>query len=133
MAAAKHIQLETQLEVTSQISGDFNRLQQIVVNLLTNAIKFTPQHGRVEVELEQVEYMVQLRVSDTGKGIAADFLHIIFERYQQGQKSQSAKDGLGLGLAIVKYLVELHCGTIIAQSEGEGHGATFTVRLPLQT
>jgi PAS domain S-box-containing protein len=133
MAEAKHIQIKLQLSLTPQISGDFNRLQQIAVNLLTNAIKFTPDGGRVEVDLEPVESQVQFRVRDTGKGIAAEFLPMIFERFQQGQKTTGSKDGLGLGLAIVKHLVELHAGTIVAESDGEGQGTTFTVRLPRET
>jgi CheY-like chemotaxis protein len=130
MADAKEIQLETHLSLAPQISGDFNRLQQIAVNLLTNAIKFTPEGGRVEVSLEQVEADVLLRVHDTGKGIAPEFLPHIFERYQQGQQNIGSKDGLGLGLAIVKNLVELHHGTITAESAGIGQGSTFTVCLP---
>ncbi|MCU0551202.1 MAG: response regulator [Leptolyngbya sp. Prado105] len=114
-----------------QVSGDFNRLQQIVVNLLTNAIKFTPERGRVELELEQVETQVQLKICDNGKGIEPKFLPRIFERFQQGQENTGAKDGLGLGLAIVKHLVDRHQGTITAESAGIGQGATFTVQLPL--
>jgi PAS domain S-box-containing protein len=131
MAEAKQIDLEVQLTAIPQISGDFNRLQQIAVNLLTNAIKFTPNQGRVSVYLERLEAQVQLRVCDTGKGIAAEFLPFIFEQFQQGQENMGAKDGLGLGLAIVKNLVELHGGTIAADSPGLGQGATFTVRLPI--
>ncbi|MCU0552029.1 MAG: response regulator [Leptolyngbya sp. Prado105] len=130
-AQAKQIQIQTQLTLTPQISGDWNRLQQIVVNLLTNAIKFTPEGGRVEVELMQIDTQVQVRVSDTGKGIAAEFLFQMFERFQQGQKSAGSKDGLGLGLAIVKNLVELHQGTITAESPGLEQGATFTICFPM--
>ncbi|WP_052672276.1 hybrid sensor histidine kinase/response regulator [Aliterella atlantica] len=130
-AQAKHIELNSQIVGQPLVSGDLNRLQQIVVNLLTNAIKFTPQQGRVEIELKQVDEQVQLRVSDTGKGIAPEFLPQIFERFSQGQKNTNSKDGLGLGLAIVKHLVELHQGTIAPESAGIGQGATFTVRLPL--
>lgn len=130
MAEAKQIQLETNLTLTPQISGDFNRLQQIAVNLLTNAIKFTSQNGRVEVQLEQIDTQVVLRVQDTGKGIAPEFLPQIFERFKQGQKNTGSKDGLGLGLAIVKNLVELHGGTIRAESAGIDQGATFTVCFP---
>lgn len=131
IAEAKQIRLSTQLPAMLQVSGDFNRLQQVVLNLLTNAIKFTPENGQVELELAQVESQLQLSVRDTGKGIAPEFLPLIFERYQQGQNNTGSKDGLGLGLAIVKQLVDLHSGSIIAQSQGEGQGATFTVRLPL--
>jgi PAS domain S-box-containing protein len=130
MAVTKEIQLVTDLQRTPQISGDFHRLQQIVVNLFTNAIKFTPQKGQVEISLARFESQIQLRVSDTGKGIAAELLPVIFERYQQGQQQGGAKDGLGLGLAIAKHLVELHGGTITAESAGEGQGATFSLRLP---
>lgn len=130
-AQAKQIQLNTELRITPQILGDFNRLQQIVVNLLTNAIKFTPERGRVEIELAQIETQVALRVTDTGKGIAPELLPLIFERYQQGQKNTGSKDGLGLGLAIVKNLVELHQGAVSAASPGVGQGATFTVRFPM--
>jgi PAS domain S-box-containing protein len=129
-AQAKQIQIDLQLPQTVQVSGDFNRLQQVIVNLLTNAIKFTPEQGRIEVQVESLEEQVQLSVHDTGKGISPDFLHQIFERFQQGQKNTGSKDGLGLGLAIVKNLVELHHGTITVESEGVGKGATFTIQLP---
>jgi PAS domain S-box-containing protein len=129
-AEAKEIELKTNLAVTSQIFGDFDRLQQIIVNLLTNAIKFTPKGGQVRIDLEQVADQVLLSVQDTGKGIAPEFLPRIFERFQQGQQNTGSKDGLGLGLAIVKNLVELHNGTITADSAGIDQGATFTVRLP---
>jgi PAS domain S-box-containing protein len=131
MATAKQIQLETQFKKVLQTNGDFNRLQQIIINLLTNAIKFTPNQGKVNIALEQVESIVQIRITDTGKGIATEFLPSIFERFQQGQKNTGSSDGLGLGLAIVKNLVELHLGTITADSQGVGRGATFTIRLPL--
>jgi PAS domain S-box-containing protein len=129
-AQAKQIQIDLQLDRTARVSGDFNRLQQVMVNLLTNAIKFTPEQGRIEVQVESLEAQVQLSVSDTGKGISPEFLHQIFERFQQGQKNTGSKDGLGLGLAIVKNLVELHHGTITVESEGVGKGATFTIQLP---
>ncbi|MGL5063838.1 MAG: PAS domain-containing protein [Microcoleus sp.] len=131
MAAAKQILLATQIQPVGQISGDLNRLQQIAINLLTNAIKFTPVGGRVEVRLEEIDTQACLQVCDTGKGIAPDFLPYIFERFQQAQTSGGAKDGLGLGLAIVKHLVELHGGAIAAASPGVGQGSTFTVMLPL--
>ncbi|MGG6270463.1 PAS domain S-box protein [Leptolyngbya sp. AN03gr2] len=130
MADEKQIQIETHLMPTPQISGESNRLQQIAVNLLTNAIKFTPEGGRVEVHLEQADTQVVLWVRDTGKGIAPEFLPHIFDRYKQGQENTGSKDGLGLGLAIVKNLVELHSGTITADSAGIGAGATFTICLP---
>jgi PAS domain S-box-containing protein len=130
MAEAKNIELQPHLTVTPMISGDFNRLQQIVVNLLNNAIKFTPSEGRVEVALEQVDAAVRLQVRDTGKGIAPEFLPYVFERFKQGQQNTGSQDGLGLGLAIVRNLVELHGGTISAESAGINQGTTFTVQLP---
>lgn len=132
-AQSKNIHLKPHLTVKPYILGDLNRLQQIGVNLLTNAIKFTPVGGRVKIELIQLGNQVQLQVSDTGKGIAPEFQPQLFKRYQQGQKNTGSKDGLGLGLSIVKHLVELHGGTITAESQGVGQGATFTVRLPLLT
>lgn len=129
-AQVRGIALVTELMLPPQISGDFNRLQQIAINLLTNAIKFTPDGGQVEVRLESVETQVQLCVRDTGKGIAPEFLPQIFERFQQGQQNTGSKDGLGLGLAIVKNLVELHHGTITAASPGIDQGSTFTVQFP---
>jgi CheY-like chemotaxis protein len=117
--------------LSPQILGDSSRLQQILLNLLTNAIKFTPERGRVTVQLTRVEAQVQLCVQDTGKGIDSEFLPRVFERFQQGQNNTGSKDGLGLGLAIVKSLVELHNGTITADSPGVDQGATFTVQFPL--
>jgi CheY-like chemotaxis protein len=131
MADAKQIELETQFTAIAQIYGDLNRLQQIAVNLLTNAIKFTPEQGRVTIIIELVEQQVRIQVRDSGKGINSEFLPQIFEQFQQGQRNSGSKDGLGLGLAIVKNLVELHNGTITAESPGLGQGATFTVWLPL--
>jgi PAS domain S-box-containing protein len=130
-AQAKAIQIDAQLPLFPPLHGDFSRLQQIVVNLLTNAIKFTPPQGRVDVRLESADDRVQLRIRDTGKGIMPEFLPHLFDRYQQGQKNTGSQDGLGLGLTIVKNLVELHHGTIAAESEGKDKGATFTVQLPL--
>lgn len=131
MVDSKQIHLNSQFVANATVSGDENRLQQIVVNLLTNAIKFTPQSGQVTITLELVEKQAQIKVSDTGKGISREFLPQIFERFQQAQKNAGAKDGLGLGLTIAKHLVELHNGTITADSPGIDQGATFTVRLPL--
>ncbi|MBW4602967.1 MAG: PAS domain-containing protein [Calothrix sp. FI2-JRJ7] len=133
-ADAKKIDLQMRNYVRKcLVLGDMNRLQQIVSNLLTNAIKFTPSLGRVEICLEIVNHhTTQIRVTDTGKGISADFLPYIFERFRQAENTTTrAKDGLGLGLAIVRHLVELHNGAITASSLGEGQGATFTVTLPL--
>lgn len=114
------------------VLGDPDRLQQVVWNLLSNAIKFTPQGGRIAVRLQQTVSYVHLRVSDTGKGISAEFLPYVFERFRQADSTSTrAYGGLGLGLAIVRYLVELHGGTVQAESAGENKGATFTVTLPL--
>ncbi|MEG3895492.1 MULTISPECIES: PAS domain S-box protein [unclassified Microcoleus] len=120
--------------------GDAQRLQQVVSNLLTNAVKFTPSGGTVELRLSAVTVTdspspnyVQITVSDTGKGISAEFLPYVFDRFRQADGSITRADsGLGLGLAIVRHLVELHGGTVRAESPGEGLGATFTVMLPLK-
>jgi CheY-like chemotaxis protein len=114
------------------VSGDSTRLQQVVWNLLSNAIKFTPAGGRVEVRLEQVGNQAQITISDNGQGIPEEFLPHVFDYFRQADGATTRKfGGLGLGLAIVRYLVELHGGTVQAQSPGEQLGATFTVRLPL--
>jgi CheY-like chemotaxis protein len=127
------IQVESLLDPeVGQIMGDPERLQQIVWNLLSNAVKFTPSSGRVEVRLESVDSMAQITVKDTGKGINADVLPYIFERFRQAEPATTrVYGGLGLGLAIVRHLVEMHSGTVYAASDGEGMGATFTVQLPL--
>ncbi|WP_287128725.1 ATP-binding protein [Candidatus Cyanaurora vandensis] len=117
-----------------EVLGDANRLQQVVWNLLANAIKFTPNHGRVVVHLESQANQVVLTVSDTGIGIDPAFLPHIFERFRQADSTTTRRfGGLGLGLAIVRHLVELHDGTVCAQSAGVGSGATFTALLPLIT
>src|SRR5262245_5504570 len=133
-ADAKVISLETKLPFDiSQITGDPARLQQVIWNLLSNAIKFTPQGGRVTVWLERVDPHICIMVSDTGKGIAPDFLPCVFDRFRQANRSSSRRyGGLGLSLALVKYLVELHGGTIEAASAGEGQGSTFKVMLPVR-
>ncbi|MBH8551555.1 response regulator [Nostocaceae cyanobacterium CENA357] len=162
LADTKGIQLNTILDSTlGTVCGDPARLQQIVWNLLTNAIKFTPQGGRVEVRIESLKqeteqtqaifpnsetklsstagtldlatsYYAQIQVIDTGIGIGSDFLPKVFERFRQADSTTTrSHNGLGLGLAIVRHLVELHGGTIVAESPGEGQGATFTVKLPL--
>jgi signal transduction histidine kinase len=114
------------------VMGDAERLQQVVNNLLTNAVKFTPEGGSIELKLEKVDSNAVISVTDTGQGIAAEFLPRVFERYKQANNSTTnRKGGLGLGLAIVKHLVELHGGAIAAASEGEGKGSTFTVSIPL--
>jgi PAS domain S-box-containing protein len=131
-AEAKGVALEPKLDrQAGQVSGDPERLQQVVWNLLTNAIKFTPEGGLVEITLERAQAGVRLIVSDTGQGIATDFLPFVFERFTQQDTSRTRRHGgLGLGLALVKHLVELHGGTIEAASAGQGLGATFTVNLP---
>jgi PAS domain S-box-containing protein len=134
-AEAKAIQLEPVIDSSVDlVSGDPDRLQQIVWNLLSNAIKFTPKGGKVEVRLERADAHVQIQVSDTGIGISQDFLPYIFERFRQADsKTTRSYSGLGLGLAIVRELVELHGGIVYAHSAGDGKGATFTVKLPLIT
>ncbi|MBD2521206.1 ATP-binding protein [Nostoc sp. FACHB-133] len=129
----KDIQVESNLDSSvGEVMGDADRLQQVVWNLLSNAVKFTPSGGRVEVCLKQVNSNAEISVSDTGKGISADFLPYIFERFRQADSTTTRVDGgLGLGLAIVRHLVEIHSGTVYAASEGQGRGATFTVLLPL--
>lgn len=113
------------------VMGDSDRLQQVFANLLANAVKFTPNGGRVEVRLERAGSRVRVTVSDTGEGIGPDLLPVIFERFRQVDSSMTrAHGGLGLGLAIVRHLVELHGGAVEAASPGLGQGATFTVTLP---
>jgi signal transduction histidine kinase/CheY-like chemotaxis protein len=123
------IQADSQLGF---VYGDPARLQQVAWNLLSNAIKFTPTGGVVYVQLRQAEHSAEMLVTDTGKGIARDFLPAVFEAFSQGDGSSTrAHGGLGLGLAIVKHLVDAHGGTVSAHSAGEGRGATFAVRVPL--
>jgi len=119
-------------EDVGAVLGDPNRLQQVMWNLLSNAVKFTPAGGKVEVALTREQGEAVIRVSDSGIGIAPDFLPHVFDRFRQQDASITRKHGgLGLGLSIVKQLVELHGGTISVDSGGEGAGATFIVRLPL--
>lgn len=118
-------------EMTGTVRGDPARLQQVVCNLLSNAVKFSPPGGRIDVELALSGDQVQISVTDTGQGIKAEFLPHVFERFRQEDGSISRRHGgLGLGLAIVRHLVELHSGTVEAQSDGEGCGARFVIRLP---
>ncbi|TAJ97536.1 MAG: PAS domain S-box protein, partial [Candidatus Manganitrophaceae bacterium] len=133
-ADAKEITLQSVFDVRiGLISGDPDRLQQVVWNLLSNAIKFTPSGGRVEVRLDRIDDSVQICVRDTGIGISREFLPYVFDRFRQAEgTSTRVHGGLGLGLAIVRHLVELHGGTVSADSPGEGRGATFRVRLPLK-
>jgi PAS domain S-box-containing protein len=132
-AEAKGVRLQPILDPQAgPISGDANRIQQVVWNLLSNAIKFTPKGGRVQVRLERVNSHVEVRVSDTGQGISPEFLPYVFDRFRQADSSNTRSSmGLGLGLAIVRQLIELHGGAVCAESEGEGKGATFTFKLPV--
>ena len=131
-ASLKGIVIATELTAADlTISGDADRLQQVVWNLLANAVKFTPKGGRVVVRAGRDGSNVWLRVEDSGEGIRADVLPVLFEPFRQADASTTRRHGgLGLGLAIVKQLVLAHGGTVEAESRGEGHGATFTVRLP---
>jgi signal transduction histidine kinase len=131
--AAKRITFETDLDPDAPlILADPDRVQQIAWNLLSNAIKFTPEGGTVRLELTRSDTHVDIVVSDTGGGIAADFLPYVFERFRQGDAGSKRRfGGLGLGLAIVRHLVELHGGTVMAESPGEGRGAKFHVSLPV--
>lgn len=131
-ADAKGIRLNTMLDpVAGPISGDADRLQQIVWNLLSNAVKFTPQGGRIQVKVQRVNSHVKIVVSDSGVGISKEFLPYVFDRFRQADASTTRiHGGLGLGLSIVHQLVDLHGGTVTVQSEGEGKGATFTISLP---
>ena len=118
---------------TCEVSGDAVRLQQVVANLLNNSIKFCEPAGKIAIRTQREGRQVRLQVSDDGRGIAAEFLPLLFERFRQGGHplTRARGSGLGLGLAIARYLVEAHRGTITAASDGEGLGATFTVSLPL--
>jgi PAS domain S-box-containing protein len=132
-ADAKGIELEKALDaLASPISGDASRLQQVVWNLLSNAVKFTPKGGRVQVLLERVESHVEIAITDTGQGIAHDFLPHVFERFRQADGSTTRRHrGLGLGLSIVRELVDIHGGSVRVSSPGEGLGSTFIVVLPI--
>ena len=131
-ADAKSIRLQTILDTAAgPIAGDADRLQQIVWNLLTNAVKFTPKGGRIQVKVQRVESHVEVVVTDSGIGISKEFLPYVFDRFRQADASTTRiHGGLGLGLSIVHQLVDLHGGTVSVQSEGEGKGATFTITLP---
>jgi signal transduction histidine kinase len=132
LAGAKQIALEAELDpAVTEVPGDQLRLQQVLQNLLTNAIKFTPDHGRVRVTTEFVGDEIEIAVADSGRGIEAAFVPHVFERFWQGEEStRRSRGGLGLGLAIVKHITELHGGSASAESEGPGRGATFRIRLP---
>ena len=132
-AEAKGVRVQKVMDTGDvSIPGDPVRLQQVVWNLLSNAIKFTPRGGRVQIRSERVNSHLEIVVSDTGQGIAPDFLPHVFDRFRQAdQKTSRQHGGMGLGLSIVRHLVELHGGTVSATSGGEGKGATFTVSLPI--
>jgi CheY-like chemotaxis protein/anti-sigma regulatory factor (Ser/Thr protein kinase) len=131
-ADAKGIQLQTMLDpAVGPISGDADRLQQIVWNLLTNAVKFTPKEGKIQIKVQRVDSHVEIVVSDSGVGISKEFLPYVFDRFRQADASTTRiHGGLGLGLSIVRQLVDLHGGSVSVESEGEGKGATFTITLP---
>ncbi len=132
-AEAKNIQIERIFNYSEVIVfADYQRLQQVLWNLLANAIKFTPEGGRVTVEVQIIDSIAQIQIIDTGIGISAEFLSYVFERFLQADSSNTrSHGGLGLGLTIVRRLVELHNGTVEASSPGTGQGTTITVRLPL--
>jgi CheY-like chemotaxis protein/anti-sigma regulatory factor (Ser/Thr protein kinase) len=133
-ADAKGVDFVTDLdEDASEFCGDPDRLQQVVWNLLSNAVKFTPRGGRIDISLKRVQSDVEIQVRDSGIGIASEFLPHVFDRFRQADSSITrTQGGLGLGLAIVRHLVEVHGGTVDASSDGEGKGATFTVRMPVR-
>ena len=133
-ALAKQLRLSADLTAdASEVSGDSVRLQQVIANLLNNSIKFCEPGGQIVVRIRREDRRVSLQVSDDGRGIAPEFLPLLFERFRQAGHplARARGSGLGLGLAIARYLVEAHRGTITAESLGEGRGATFTVSLPL--
>ena len=132
-ADARGVTLDAALSHTGPVSGDAQRLRQVIWNLLSNSIKFTPQGGRVYVRAEQTGTTVRLSIADTGQGIDPDFLPHVFDRFRQGTTTGGAarRTGLGLGLAIVRHLVEAYGGSVHAASDGLGKGATFTVELPV--
>jgi PAS domain S-box-containing protein len=132
-AEAKEVRIQKVMDTgLLSVAADPARLQQVVWNLLSNAVKFTPKGGRVQVRLERINSHLEIAVSDTGAGISPEFLPFVFERFRQAdQQTTRQHSGLGLGLAIVRHLVELHGGTVHAESGGKGQGATFVVKLPI--
>jgi len=132
VAAEKGVTLDSDIEAVGTVLADEHRVEQVVTNLVSNALKFTPAKGRISVTLSRTDHHARLVVSDTGEGIPSEFLPHIFEPFSQGHPKNSVQ-GLGLGLAIVKHLVDAHHGRISVQSAGRGRGATFVVDLPLAT
>jgi PAS domain S-box-containing protein len=132
-ADAKGVRLQAIVDPrVGPVSGDPDRLQQVVWNLLSNAVKFTPRNGRAQVRVQRVNSHVEVAVSDTGIGIRPDFLPYVFERFRQADAGTTRKTGgLGLGLSIVRHIVEMHGGSVTVASEGQGRGATFSIRLPV--
>ena len=133
-AEAKGIRLQTVIDPLNGVvvSGDGNRLQQVLWNLLSNAVKFTPKGGRVQVLLERINSHLEISVIDTGEGIKPEFLPYVFDRFRQADASTTRRHGgLGLGLSIVRQLVELHGGSVGVKSDGPGLGSTFIISLPL--
>ncbi len=134
-AADKFISLNLDIDENVKektISGDPNRLRQVVLNLLTNAIKFTPESGKIDVELTAEDQWIVVKIKDNGAGISQEFLPFVFERFRQDAANIKKSGGLGLGLAIVRHLTELHGGTVSVESKGENKGATFTVKFPIK-
>ena len=132
VAEEKRIRIDKVLDLSAGLSGDASRLQQVMLNLLTNAVKFTPAEGHIRISLQRVDRWAEITVTDTGVGIKPDFLPYVFDRFRQADPAAArGHGGLGLGLAIARHLVELHGGEIRAESAGEGQGATFVLRLPL--
>jgi CheY-like chemotaxis protein/anti-sigma regulatory factor (Ser/Thr protein kinase) len=131
LARSRGVTLDARLEDVGLIPADAARLQQVIGNMLSNAVKFTPPPGRIDVSLRQTATDVEIRVADTGIGIAPEFLPYVFDRFRQADSTTTrAHGGLGIGLAIARHLVELHGGTIRAESAGENSGSTFIVLLP---
>jgi|GEM_PF-211354 len=132
-AEAKSITIHTEKSSSvAMVNGDAGRLQQVVWNILSNAVKFTPKGGHISIKLTQIENYTQIQIKDTGKGIKKEFIPYIFEHFRQEDSATTRKfGGLGLGLAIVRQIVELHGGTVTADSPGEGQGAVFTVKIPI--
>jgi signal transduction histidine kinase len=131
LATKVRVEIDVVVEETIFIHADSRRIQQVITNLLDNALKFTPPGGKISVRARRLDGLAEIVVSDTGEGMSAATLPSIFERFQQGDDSVTRRHGgLGLGLAIAKYFVELHGGTIQAQSDGPGRGSTLRVTLP---